>query len=175
MIETSWNSSHKMLHTRQLIPPLTIRTPDGHAVRAWDFKQKRNLVIAFLDAGCEVCEGFLKTLAQRSSDLKEKEAVMLAVFLEPTPIGLAHGMPAEIILGSDVSGRSIRRFLGDGAIAPRSREGRGVFVTDRYGELSALWIVRQHEFPSVSEIFTSLEQIGIACEECFMPHWPADG
>lgn len=164
-----------MLHTRQLIPPLTIRTPDGHAVRAWDFKQKKNLVIAFLDAGCDVCEGFLKTLAQRSSDLKEKEAVVLAVFLEPTPIGLTHGMPPEIILGSDVSGRSIRRFLGDGAIAPRSREGRGVFVTDRYGELSALWIVQQHEFPAVSEIFASLERISIACEECFMPHWPADG
>ena len=174
MIETAW-IRRTMLHTRQLIPPLTIQTPDGRTVRAWDFKQKKNLVIAFLDAGCDVCEGFLKALAQRSSDLKEREAVTLAVFLELTPIALTHDIPPDIILGSDVSGRSIRRFLGDGAIAPRSQGGRGVFVADRYGELSALWIVHQHEFPSVSEIFASLEQVLIACEECFVPHWPADG
>jgi hypothetical protein len=132
-------------------------------------------VIVFLDAGCAVCEGFLNALAQRPADLSDKEAVTLAVFLEPVPIALAQGMPSEIILGSDVSGRSIRRFLGDNAMAAKSRRGRGVFVTDRYGELSALWIADRHEFPSIGEIFAILEHIQIACEECFMPHWPVEG
>jgi|SRR5215469_4649929 len=164
-----------MLRARELIPPLTIQTPEGRTVRAWDFKQKKNLVIAFLDAGCEVCEEFLRALAQRSDDLGEKEAVVLAAFLEPVRFGLADGMPPEIILGADVSGRSIQRFLGDGAIASRSRGGRGVFVADRWGELSACWIAQQHEFPSLGEILANLEHIRIACEECFMPEWPIEG
>ena len=47
-----------MLRTGRLIPPLTLRTPDGRVVRAWDFEQKKNLVIAFLDAECAPCEDF---------------------------------------------------------------------------------------------------------------------
>ncbi len=38
------------LLTRQLIPPVTARTAEGRIVRTWDYKQKRNLVIAFLRA-----------------------------------------------------------------------------------------------------------------------------
>ena len=64
-----------MLHTRQLIPPLTLHAPDGRTLRAWDFKQKKNLVIAFLDADCISCEEFVRRLAARASDLREKEAV----------------------------------------------------------------------------------------------------
>jgi hypothetical protein len=45
MIETAVKLADEMLRTRQLIPPLTIQTPDGRTVRAWDFKQKRNLVL----------------------------------------------------------------------------------------------------------------------------------
>jgi AhpC/TSA family len=168
-----------MLRTRQLIPPLTMQTPDGGTVRAWDFKQKKNLVIAFLDAGCGQCEEFLNQLVQRAAQWKEKEAVAVAVFLEPVPIGLGQSLPPEIIVGSDVSGRSFRRFLGEDSISARSRMGRGVFVTDRYGELSALWVsglreADDHAFPSADEVLASLEHIQIACEECFMPHWPSD-
>ena len=40
----------EVLRTREIIPPVTGRTADGAVVRAWDYKQKRNLVIAFLHA-----------------------------------------------------------------------------------------------------------------------------
>ena len=66
-----------MPHVRQLIPPLTLRTPRGRTVHAWDFKQKRNLVIAFLDVSCPTCEAFAQTLASHAADLREKEAVAL--------------------------------------------------------------------------------------------------
>jgi hypothetical protein len=163
-----------MLRTRQLIPPITIRTPDGHTVRAWDFKQKKNLVIVFLDVACGPCEEFLQLFVDRAAALREREAVTLAVFLEPVPIALTQGLPQEIVAGSDISGHSTRRFLGDDAISAKARGGRGVFVTDRYGELSAFWVAQQHEFPGIEEIFKSLDHIQIACEECFMPHWPAE-
>ncbi len=163
-----------MLHKRQLIPPVTMQTADGRIVRAWDFKQKKNLVIAFLDAGCSVCEEFLDTLARRAVDLRERKALVLAIHLEPVPHAMSNRMPQEIIVGVDVSGRSIRNFLGEDAMVGGSRRGRGVFVTDRYGEISALWVLNQHEFPSAGDVLSSLEHIEIACEECFMPHWPVD-
>ena len=71
-----------MLRNRQLVPPLTIHTPDGRTVRAWDYKQKKNLVIAFLDTDCAPCEEFLRALVASAAALREKEAVALIVFLE---------------------------------------------------------------------------------------------
>ena len=47
-----------MLTLRQLIPPLTARTAAGDTVRAWDYKQKRNLAIAFCTPIAEPHTGF---------------------------------------------------------------------------------------------------------------------
>ena len=43
---------------RRLIPPVTARTAEGRSVRAWDYKQKRNLVIAFCTPIAEPHTGF---------------------------------------------------------------------------------------------------------------------
>jgi AhpC/TSA family len=171
------------LRTRQLIPPLTMRTAEGRVVHAWDFKQKKNLVIAFLDASCAPCEEFLAQIVQRASDVAAHNAVALVAFLEYPRSSFAESLPPNIIVGVDVSGRSARAFLGGdepsrgsdapapGACAP----SRAVFVTDRYGELAALWLLAQaqHNFPTLEAILTALGGIEITCEEC-APHWSAD-
>lgn len=163
-----------MLHIRQLIPPLTLRTSKGRTIRAGDFKQKRNLVIAFLDADCARCDEFLRRLAARAADLREKEAVALIAFLDPPPLSIAGRLPEEIIAGSDMAGRGARAFLGEDAFSSRGLVRGGLFVTDRYGELFAQWSTVRHEFPAADEILGSLDQIEMACEECSTPHWPAD-
>jgi hypothetical protein len=152
-----------MLETGQLIPPLTLHASDGRTVHAWDFKQKRNLVIAFLDAGCAPCEDFLLRLAARAGDLREKESVVLAVFLEAPSRAMAEGLPPEIIAGSDVPGRGVRAFMGEDALSPQGLGRRAVFVTDRYGELSAQWLAAGHEFPAVGEIFACLSHLETIC------------
>jgi hypothetical protein len=163
-----------MLRTRQLIPPLSLHTPDGGTVRAWDFKQKKNLVIAFLDAECALCEDFLRRLAARGGDLREKEAVALIVFLAP-PRAITESMPKEILAGCDMPGSGARAFLGEDAFAARGLVSGGVFVTDRYGELFAQWSLARHNFPAVEEIFTAIDHIQMACDECGAPAWPMDG
>lgn len=160
-----------MLPQRQLIPPLSIHSPDGRIVRAWDFKQKNSLVIAFLDSGCDLCADFLRRLAAHAPDLREKNAVALVAFLESPPPILYEVLPKGIFCGADFSGRSVRSFLGRDALSPAGLRLRGIFVTDRYGELFAQWILPAHEFPPVAEIFSSLTQIEIACEECTHPAW----
>jgi len=163
-----------MLRTRQLIPPLSLHVPDGRNIRAWDFKQKQNLVIAFLDADCAMCADFLRQLAARADDLREKETLVLAVFLAPLPAALTDSLPKEIIAGCDMSGYGARAYLGDDAFSARGLVRRGAFVADRYGELFAQWPLAAHKFPALEEIFSSLDQIEMACEECSTPAWPAE-
>jgi len=163
-----------MLRTRQLIPPLSLHTPDGRSIRAWNFKQKKNLVIAFLDTDCELCADFLRKLAARAADLREKETVALAVFLTPPPAVLTDSLPKEIVAGCDMSGYGARAYLGDDAFSARGLVRRGVFVADRYGELFAQWPITAHKFPALEEIISSLNQIEMACEECSAPAWLAE-
>jgi hypothetical protein len=163
-----------MLRTRQLIPPLSLHTPDGGTVRAWDYKQKKNLVIAFLDSECELCEDFLRGLVARAADLREKGAVALIAFLAPPPRARTESQPKEIVAGCDMSGRGARAFLGEDAFAARGLVRGGVFVADRYGELFAQWSLAAHKFPAVEDIFTALEQIEMGCEGCEIPAAPAD-
>src|SRR2546427_7325872 len=110
-----------VLKTRQQIPPLTARTPTGHTVRAWDYKQKKNLVIAFLHAGCRRCEDFLNKLSTRAAELAEREAVALVVFAEAPQAMLSENLPAQVLLAADMSGRSQRAYLGEDAFG-RSEE-----------------------------------------------------
>ena len=163
-----------MLRNRQLVPPLTIHTPDGRTVRAWDYKQKKNLVIAFLDTDCTPCEEFLRSLAASAAALREKETIALAVFLEQPPRRLADSLPPGIIVGSDMPANSARAFLGEDAFASRGFVRGGVFVTDRYGELFAQWVIERHKFPAVSEILSALDHVEMACDECSTPLWAAD-
>ena len=163
-----------MLRTRQLIPPLSVHAPDGRTIRAWDFKQKKNLVVAFLDTDCELCADFLRQLAGRAADLRERETVALAVFLAPPPAVLTDSLPKEIVAGCDMSGYGARAYLGDDAFSARGLVRRGVFVADRHGELFAQWPLVTHNFPTLAEIFSSLDQTEMACEECSAPAWPAE-
>ena len=163
-----------MLRNRQLVPPLTIHTPDGRTLRAWDYKQKKNLVIAFLDTDCGPCEEFLRALVANAAELRDKAAVALIVFLEQPARRVTDSLPPGIIVGADMPGNSARAFLGEDAFASRGFVRGGVFVTDRYGELFAQWTIERHKFPAIAEILAALDHVEIACDECSAPLWTAD-
>ncbi|MGB9244305.1 MAG: hypothetical protein WCC03_13205 [Candidatus Acidiferrales bacterium] len=163
-----------MLRNRQLIPPLTIHTPEGRTVRAWDYKQKKNLVIAFLDTDCAPCEEFLRALEASAAALREKEAVALVVFLEQPARRVTDSLPPGIIIGADTPGNSARAFLGEDAFASHGFVRGGVFVTDHYGELFAQWTINRHKFPAIAEILAALDYVEMACDECSTPLWTAE-
>jgi hypothetical protein len=154
---------NKPLLLRQLIPPVTARGAEGAVVRAWDYKQKRNLVIAFLHADCIRCDAWLAQLAARAADLSEREAVGLIIYAEAPP-RVSVNLPAPLIVASDVTGHSQRAFLGRDTFSPAGLDRAGVFVTDRYGELYAQWVERDaDELPAPREILSTLWQIEVAC------------
>lgn len=120
----------RILRTRQLIPPVTARTADGKQIHAWDYKQKRNLAIAFLHADCSDCTDWLAALAEHRPELIEREAVVLVIYSEAPARPLAS--PAPIILATDSSSRSQIAFLGSEAFGSNGLARVGVFVTDRF-------------------------------------------
>lgn len=163
-----------MLRVRQLIPPLTLCTASGSVVHVWDFKQKKNLVITFLDDGCPSCEQFIRNLIKRAVDLSDKEAVLVLVFAKEPASSLTNILPTEIVVGVDVGSHGARRYLDDDGQCTGEFHRRAVFVTDRYGEIFALWIVAGDKFPAIEDILRSLDSVEMACEECSPPEWPLD-
>ena len=163
-----------MLHARQLIPPLTLREAQGTPVHAWDFKQKKNLLIAFLDVGCPLCEQFIRSLVEHAGNLDEREAVALLAFRTEPASSLTESLPPGMVAGVDVGSQGARLFLGDDGLSTQELRPRAVFVTDRYGEISAFWFVAGHAFPGIKEILLSLDAVEIACEECSVPEWPIE-
>jgi hypothetical protein len=164
-----------MLRTREIIPPLTLHALDGRTVRAWDFKQKKSLVILFLHAGCAACEDYLRRIAADSSAWKENGAVVLVALPGSPSRAATDFLPDNIIVGLDPSGRAADAYLGRDTLAPAGDVRLGVFVTDRYGELIAEWeIAASHEFPALATLRTHLERIEMACDECSTPQWRID-
>jgi len=161
-----------MLTLRQLIPPLTARTAAGEVVRAWDYKQKKSLLIAFLHADCPQCKNFPARLASRAADLLELDSVALVVFLEP-PRSVVEA-PPPVILASETTGRAAQEYLGKDAFGPQGLARVGLFVADRYGELFAQWEARDADgLPAIAEALKWLAHTQILCEECNVADWPA--
>jgi hypothetical protein len=151
------------LALRQVIPPLTARTAEGKIIRAWDYKQKRPLVIAFLHSDCPHCAAWLEQLAASAADLTEREAIALVIYAETPPRKAAELAP-PLIAACDASGHSHRAFLGREAFSPAGLGRVGVFVTDRYGELFGQWLGRDAtDLPAHKEIFDTLSVIQIIC------------
>jgi hypothetical protein len=153
---------NSMLALRQIIPPLTVRTADGSFVRAWDFKQKNSLLVAFLHLDCPNCMALLTDFSARAGEISALEAVALVVFLEALPLRLL--MPEPIVLASDISGRGAREYLGADPFGSKGLSQVGVFVTDRYGELRGQWQAREStELPELEDMIGPLRQCAIEC------------
>jgi hypothetical protein len=164
-----------MLRTREIIPPLTLHALDGRTVRAWDFKQKKNLVIVFLHSSCASCEEFLRQVIAEAAAWKNLATVVMAAFLYEPSRALADLLPENVVAGVDASGRGANAYLGRDPLTPPGEGRLGVFVTDRYGELAAQWDVGPgHEFPAIGAIVSQLQRIEIACDECSTPLWRID-
>jgi peroxiredoxin len=160
-----------MLTLRQLIPPLTARTAAGDVVRAWDYKQKKSLLIAFLHGDCPHCQSLAARLASRAADLLERDSVALVIFLEAPPARLSATPP--VILASETTGRAAQEYLGTDAFGTQGLARVGLFVADRYGELFAQWEARDADgLPALAEAFKWLAHTQMGCEECSTSHWP---
>jgi hypothetical protein len=144
-----------VLRVGRLIPPLAARAPDGTPVDAWDYRQKRNLAIVFLHSECVTCAGFLNRLLRRAADFPDRDAVVLVVLpLLPLP---GNSLPVPLVLTADPTGKSRAHYFGKEAANAGGPGPVGVFLADRYAQLSMQWVGAEAcQLPSPEEILAGL-------------------
>jgi len=108
---------------------LTARTADGDTVRAWDYKQKKSLLIAFLHADCPLCQAFATRLASRNAEFVERDSAALLVSLGPPRWGVQK-MP-QVVVASNTNGRAAQDYLGQTSSGRWGLARVGLFITDR--------------------------------------------
>jgi hypothetical protein len=146
-----------VLRVGQLIPLLAPRAPDGTAVSAWDYRQKRNLCIVFLHHDCAACAGYMDRLARRAADFADRDAVAL-ILLPKLPLP-GSSLPSPLLLLADPTGKSHVNYFGKKAAAALGPGPVAVFLADRYGQLSTQWLGAEAcQMPSPEEILTALSQ-----------------
>lgn len=152
-------------HRGQLLRDYELTKTDGSTLMLSDFRNKLNVVLIIFNGALTPAQTqWLRQLAGKSDEVRENETrVIVAV-----PAGQQiEGLPAELIVASDESGRVLR----DLAAGPST----AVYFTDKFREVFHVYRIAQGEpLPSVDEILGWIKFVAMQCPECHPPEWPAD-
>jgi len=148
-----------------LIPEFKLLTPDGKVIDPTDFKQKKNLVIYFVDVHNSTSWEMLAMLRQRYHEFKEANAEVLAI--SPGSMEELHDCVSSMSLPFPVLCDS----NGD-VTSAYSVTKPTLFVADRYGELKTFSEVTSENIETVIEsALSTLDLVELECPECGVPTW----
>ena len=159
----------------ELLPQFTLPDTSGHAVRLWDFKQRRPVVLVFMHGpGCAACRQALAALAARQADLEELHAAVLVIAPGTAEsLGqLRHELALPFTLLADPDGAVAARYLPPATGAGTAR-AVALYVADRYGACGlAATAADAPALPGADAILTELLPLGEDTCECLVPAWP---
>lgn len=153
-------------------PDLELTMASGRCVHLSDYRGRSNLVLVFAGHQAATAE-LLSEMAKSYEQLKGQEAEIIAVAQCPKHecgrIEQQLKLPFSVF--SDEDGHIHREV---GASDQLGHASAAAYVTDRYGEVFALYRTRDGQaLPGATEILNWLEFINIQCPECEPPEWPA--
>ena len=132
-------------------------------VSLWDYKQKRNVVLAILHAGCSSCTEYIAMLRQSERLLGSCNAVTLVVlpaFLKEVPA--APASPQVLLLADPDNTMRGKLAIQPGDVA--------LAIADQWGEVYAAHVAADaSQLPGAQAIHEWLTLIEIQCPECFPP------
>jgi peroxiredoxin len=158
----------------QLLPLFTLTNSCGRAVRLWDFKQRRPVVVLVIHgAACDACRRALAALAARQPELCESHAAVLVI--APDGVERLATLRSELALPftllADPGGEVIARY------APTPREAHGkrpvaLYVADSYGECGLASLADEEgALASVDEVLAELALGEQGACSCLVPAW----
>ena len=149
-----------ILRRGQVVPTFTLPDTAGTPVRRTAYRDKKNLVLAFLpDAEDDSARAYLSALAQGYAALRAETGEVLAILRgdRAAVADAQRDLALPFPLLHDADGAVTARVLPPAARA-------GVFVTDRYGELYfAAPTASAASLPMIDEIKDWLEAIDRQC------------
>lgn len=153
-----------------LIPAFRLPSTEGRNLGPREFKQRNNLILAFLhEGGCGSCRTLLTTLAQSYQHFQGLNTEILAIVGGDKKIAedLHCQMRLPFPFLFDPAERTAALCLGEHTPRP------AILVADRYGGLWArLLPLKDDGIIDVKEVLQWLEFIETQCPECNVPDLP---
>lgn len=162
------NAEQTELKPGNLIPDFHLTSAGGECVYLSGYRDRKNLVLLFAanPVDDELTSRFLADLAQHYPELVEENAQVLAVIRgseqDAGQIRDKAGFPFPVL--ADTEGKA---HLAAGALTePGGRPYPAVLITDRFNEISAIYLTSQGEpLPTIREILSHLLFIETQCPE----------
>ncbi len=153
------------LELDRVVPHFTLPSVEGGTVSIKDYRQKLNLVIAYLDLDrCGGCGDLLREFADNYAVYRDLETEILAVC--PQPIAdlqsrlSGMGLPFPVL--SDE-----RREVAGVYLEGQGNPAAAIFVTDRFGALQTVMMApTEQDLPNQQSILDWLSLIESECPEC---------
>jgi peroxiredoxin len=154
-----------------VLPDFELPSSRGQPVLASAYRGRSNLVL-MLAADSSPFSDLVSELESKQQELSENNARVLVIAAGTRQ--RACELKQELRLNDDVlvdlDGR-VHRTLG--AIDAAGQPLPMVFVTDRFGEIFAIFKVDEHKsIPSAEDVLGWLEFINCQCPECGAREWP---
>jgi peroxiredoxin len=154
-----------------VLPDFELSSSQGQPVLASAYRGRSNLVL-ILAAGASLLSDLVSELENKRQELSENNARILVIAAGTAQ--RARELKQELRLDEDMlvdlDGR-VHRTLG--AIDAAGHFVPMVFVTDRFGEIFAIFKIDEHKsIPSAEEVLGWLEFINRQCPECGAREWP---
>jgi len=152
-------------------PNFELMADSGRTMRVSDYRDGSNLVLIFTDDRSATAK-LLAEIARAYDQLKNEEADIIAVGgcsrEECARIRGQLRLPFAVL--ADEDGRVHRQV---GASDEQGHAAAALYVTDRYGEIFAIYRTRDGQaLPTATEILNWLEFVNSQCPECEPPEWP---
>lgn len=154
------------LRQGQLIPNWQFTSTDGAPVSMVEYRQKKNVVLAFAgDKDCDHCRVLLRSLAAGHREIRAQDAEVLAVIAgsldDARQVKARDRLPYTVV--ADEGGRVHREV---GALGEGETPVVTVLVADRFGEVYSTYRESKHQaLPTVGEIVDWLQFIELQCPE----------
>ncbi len=156
----------------RLFPDLELTMGSGRHVRPSDYRGRSNLVLVFTGYQAASAE-LLSQIAACYEQLKgqEGEIVAVAQCSRHECLRIEQQLKLPFSVFADEDGHVHREV---GASDQLGHASAAAYVTDRYGEIFAVYRTRDGQaLPGAAEILNWLEFINLQCPECEPPEWPA--
>ena len=150
----------------QQVPDFSLRALDGREVRAWSYRNRRNLIVVLIaGAECEPCRVLLVDLAHHRQQIDWDEGQVLSIVYGPREEAerLARPDGIDYPLLFDPDGKVFRAL---GAWTDAGPAAWTAYVTDRDGQIYASYQAGAgRSLPAVAELLEWLSYIAMQCPE----------
>ena len=154
-----------LLERDSIIPAFSLPGTDGMPHSPWDYKQRENLILLFLQS-TERSEGrgILRAFAQHFQDFREEYCAILAITADTVIVnlGVQEALHLPFPLLADPKGNVIARYTT--WESTYKTVGPAIVLANRYNAVYQQWLAeRESDRPSIEELIESLQYLNSLC------------